>query len=372
MQKKKVAIGFLGNLYYDTRSFNLFHSLESKGHDVKFIGFDWLTPDFKTIKKKNISIKELSKSKASLFFYLTFFVSQLDSLIKTKANIYFASDFFSLPACFIAAKIRRGKVFYDSREVYTELPFHDNRPFLKKMFKVIEGFLIKRVECVFTTGEMDSSYIEELYKLKKTYLLRNLPLIRTNIAPINFYLKFSLPETAVLILYQGIVVKGRGIDIYFKALQKKENLYLVILGGGEHLDFYKSLSEEMKISQRVIFAGKIPQDEILNYTAGAFTGLSLIDNISMNNYYALPNKLFEYVMSGLPVIVNNLPQMKRVVEDYDVGAVINEMNEDELINGLNEWINDKNIYELKKANCKKASLELNWENEFDKIYYLFE
>jgi len=369
---KKVVIGFLGNMYFDTRTFNLFHSLESKGHDVQFVGYDWLTEDFKTIKTKNISITKLSKSKASLFFYLAFFISQLDLLFKTKADIYFASDFFSLPACVIAAKRRRAKIFYDSREVYTELPFHNNRPLLKKLFKLVEGFFIKRVENIFTTGEMDSQYIEKLYSLKETHLLRNLPQTRTGIAPIDFFSKYNIPNDGVIVLYQGIVVQGRGIDTYFKALQKMENLYLIILGGGEHLEFYKSISVEMKISNRVIFAGKISQDEILNYTSGAFAGLSIIDNISMNNYYALPNKLFEYVMSGLPVIVNDLPQMKKVVEEFEIGEVITNVTEDELISVLKNWIENKNIYETKKANCKKASLMLNWENEFNKIYHLFE
>ena len=346
---------------YDTRTFNLFNSLSSKGHQVQFIGFDWLTPGFKTIIKNNVSVKKLSKTKLSLFFYLRFFISQLSSCLKTKADIYFASDFFSLPACIIAAKIRRTKTFYDSREIYTELPFHDSKPLVKKLFKVLEGFLIKRVENVFTTGEMDSQYIEKLYSLKKTYLLRNLPIIRKNIIPVDYHSKYNMPENGIIILYQGIIVKGRGIDTYFKTVQ----------GSGEHLEFYKHLSDEFNISDRVIFVGKISQDEILNYTAGAFAGLSLIDNISINNYYALPNKLFEYVMSGLPVIVNNLPQMKKVVEDYDIGEVIDNVNEDELISVLKNWIENKNVYVLRKDNCKKASLELNWENEFNKIYYLF-
>lgn len=369
---KKIVISFLGNLYYDTRTFNLFNSLESKGHNVQFIGFDWLTPEFKTIKKKNISITKLLKTRFSIFFYLQFFFSQLSSCLTTKADIYFASDFFSLPVCVIAAKVRRTKVFYDSREIYTELPFHDEKPVLKKILKVVERFLIKRVERIFTTGEMDSEYLKNLYPIKETYLLRNLPLTKTDIVPINYHAKFNVPDNSITTLYQGIIVKGRGIDTYFKAVQKMENLYLIILGGGEHLQFYKSLANEMKISNRVIFAGKIPQDEILNYTAGAFAGLSIIDNISVNNYYALPNKLFEYVMSGLPVIVNNLPQMQKVVNDYDIGVVMENVNEDNLISVLNNWTENRNLYRTIKENCRKASLELNWEKEFSNVSQLFE
>ena len=367
----KIAIGFLGNIYFDTRTFNLFNTLKDKGHDVTFIGFDWLTDDFQSIEQGKISVTKLHKGKISILFYLRFFLSQIKSYLKTNADIYFAGDFFSLPASVIAAKIRRARVYYDSREIYSELPSLENRKNLKKFFKMVEGIFIKKTDCIFTTGEMDSEYIEKLYSLKRTYLLRNLPLINKSISPINYRVEFNIPEDNFVILYQGIIVDGRGIETYFKVVKKMENLCIVILGGGEHIEKYKSLSEDMKINDRVFFAGKISQDKLLNYTAGALAGLSLIDDISINNHYALPNKLFEYVMSRLPVIVSDLPQMKKVVLEYDIGAVIKESNEDELIEVLNIWINDQSLYKTKKENCIKASATLNWETEFENIYYLF-
>ena len=367
----KIAIGFLGNIFFDTRTFNLFSTLKDKGHDVTFIGFDWLTEDFQTIEQEEIIVTKLHKNKISILFYIRFFLSQIKSYLKTNADIYFAGDFFSLPASVIAAKIKRAKVYYDSREIYSELPSLENRRQLKKIFKIIEGIFIQQTDCVFTTGEMDSEYIEKLYSLKQTYLLRNLPLMKKNISPINYHTEFNIPSNQLIVLYQGIIVVGRGIETCFKAVKKMDNLYLVILGGGEHIEQFKSLSKEMKINDRVFFVGKISQDKLLNYTAGAFAGLSLIDDISINNHYALPNKLFEYVMSGLPVIASNLPQMKKIVLEYDIGAVIKESNEDELVEVLNNWCNDQSLYKTKKENCIKASATLNWETEFENIYYLF-
>ena len=280
---KKIAIGFLGNIFYDTRTFNLHKSLKEKGHDVYFIGFDWLTEEFQTIDKDNISVKKLNKGRLSILFYIKFFVSQLKSLIKIKSDIYFAADFFSLPAVVAVAKIRKGKIFYDSREIYAELPFHENKPIVRKIIKIIEKYLIKKVNCVFTTGDLDSKYLSEIYPFISTALLRNLPLKQSGIVPIDYFSKYNLPEDSIVILYQGIVVKGRGFETYFKALKKMPDLYLIIIGGGEHLEFYKTLANEMKISGRVIFEGKISQDKIMNYTAGAFAGLSLINNICINN-----------------------------------------------------------------------------------------
>ncbi len=368
----KITIGFLGNLNYDTRTFNFFKALNENGIEVNFIGFDWLTEGFKGFNNDKIMIFKLTKGKISLLFYFKFFVIQLKYSLRSKADIYLASDFFSLPALFITAKLHHKKIIYDSRELFTELPFHEKKPIVRKIIKIFERYLIKRVNAVFTTGEMDSDYLKKLYSINNIYLQRNLPVKNNSLLPVNLYDKFSIPSESIIILYQGIIVRGRGLEFYFNELTKMNDLYLIALGGGEHLDYYKSLSEEMGISRQVIFAGKIQQSEILNYTSEAFAGLSIINNIGINNYYALPNKLFEYLMAGIPVIVNDLPQMKKIVDEYKVGAVIDEKIENSLIEILLQWKSNKSLYNELKQNCKSASEELNWENEFDKIRHLFQ
>ena len=92
---KKIVIAFLGNIFFDTRTFNLHKSLKEKGHEVYFIGFDWLTESFQSIENEKISVQKLNKSRLSIFFYIKFFFSQLKSLLKIKADVYFAADFFS-------------------------------------------------------------------------------------------------------------------------------------------------------------------------------------------------------------------------------------------------------------------------------------
>lgn len=371
LMKKTVAIGFLGNLNFDTRTYNLFHSLKKKGHKVTFTGFDWLTPDFRSIKTDEVSVKKITKGRYSVFYYMKYSASMLVSLLFTKADFYFASDFYTLPFCTITAKLKRKKVFYDSREIYTELPALTGRPKLKKLFKFIEGMFINRTDAIFTTGEMDSIYIEKLFNTKKTYVLRNLPLVRKDFKPVNYIKKYKLKPGSKIILYQGIVVTGRGIDTYLQAVKSDESLVLVILGGGEHLEHYRTETGKLGITERVIFAGKISQNELPDYTSGAFAGLSIIDNTSINNYYALPNKLFEYIMAGLPVIVSDLPQMKKIVELYGTGAVVQSGNADELLRVIDEWKNPE-VYVKLKENCESASQELNWETEFEKNYKLFE
>jgi len=371
MRKSNVSIGFLGNIYFDTRTYNLFKSLKLDGHNVIFNGFDWMTPGFKTVLGEEIRIIRLVKHRFSLPYYMKFAVLLFSNLMRQRADIYFAADVYSLPFCTIAARLKRKKIFYDAREIYPELSGIKNKNLVKGLIQIIESFCIKRVDLVITTGKLDSKYIEDFYRIRDTVVLRNLPLRKRSLSRVDFHKKYSIFNTTLILLYQGIIMPGRGIETIFKVLQKYPDSCLIILGWGEFQLYYEQKAVEMEIQDRVFFAGKIPQYKLHNYTAGGDVGLCLIDNISFNNYYALPNKLFEYVMAGLPVIVSELPQMKAVVEKYNIGAVVPGGNEDEVIKILEKWKRTPLLYNNLKKNCKLASEELNWEAEFSKVRKYF-
>lgn len=369
--KSKISIGYLGNLYFDTRCYNLFYSLKENGHQVVFNGFDWLTPGFETISKDEIKVDKLNKSGTSLLFYIRFAVRLLKNLYKQKSDIIIAEDVYSLPFCTIISVLRRAKLFYDSREVYTEIPALNDKLLVKYLIKLIEGFCIKMTSLIYTTGRMDSEYIEKLYSLRKTEVLRNLPLYKKEILP-DVEFKERLKNNASFnLVYQGIIVKGRGIEKYFEMLQYLENCGLVLLGGGEHEDYYKKLANQMNVAERVIFAGKIPQEKLLSYTACCDLGVSIIDADSLNSIYALPNKMFEYIMAGVPVLINNLPQMAEIINTYKVGFITEKCNRTEILKIIESISQNADMRTELKNNCSKAAEVLNWQKEFQTIYNYF-
>jgi glycosyltransferase involved in cell wall biosynthesis len=135
------------------------------------------------------------------------------------------------------------------------------------------------------------------------------------------------------------------------------------VGGGEFEDYYKNLAVEQNVIDQVFFIGKFSQEDLPKLTPSADVGIALIENISKSYYYALPNKLFEYIMAEVPVVVSNLPQMKEIVHKFNVGFVVDPDNKDELITALKKLSSDEIQYKKVKQNCKTASEELNWENE---------
>lgn len=363
MRKKKVLITFLGNINFDTRCFNLYNSLSESGYNVYFVGFDWLTEGFESVKGTK-RIYKLTKKFPSIFFYLKFFFILKYNLLKRKYDILFAEDLYTLPVCIVIGKLKGAKIVYDCRELFGFLAGLKDKPFIQKLWRTIEKFFINKANLVLVTGKMDDEFLKSEYHLINTLVLRNLPLFKKSDSPVDFYSKFQIDKNKKILLYQGVVVHGRGLKMIFEVLRKSDDYVLIILGDGEHLKYYQNLSKSLSIENKVFFAGKISQNELLNYTSSAFIGLSLIENLSLSYYYALPNKLFEYIMAEIPVLVTNLPQMKQLVEEYKVGLVVKENDLDNIINSLSSLLQNELLYNQLKENCKSASKILCWENEF--------
>ncbi len=363
MHTKKICIAFLGNAFNDSRIVNLTNSLKEDGFKVSVISFDWFIKK-ENIFKNDIKVFKLHKGKLSLFFYLHFAFILSIELIKTKADIFFAEDFYTLPFVTIIGKIKRAKIYYNSRELYAFIGGLRNRPILQSFIRLIEKFFIKKVDLVLTTGEMDSKFLENYYKIKNTLVIRNIPLFQRPTQVFNFRKQYNIPQNSLILLYQGVIIEGRGIPLIIKSLHQLNDCYFIILGEGEQKNNFQKLANEFNVSDRVIFAGVYEQSELINYTAGADIGLALIENISISYYHALPNKLFEYIMAGLPIIVSNLPQMKNIVENYKVGEVVDIEKGESIVPVIKKWKKNAALLNEYKKNCLIAAKELNWQEEY--------
>ncbi len=363
--KKSVCIGFLGNAYNDTRVTNLYESLTSEAHQVKVLSFDWTTPGFKE-RTGDIDVFQLDKSASSIKYYLRFFRILYQRLKESSADIYFSADVYTLPLMAFFAKLRKKKLYYDCRELYPFLAGLRNKKYTQLVIKLTERLFIGRADAVIATGPMDAQFIQHYYKITNTLVLRNMPKLKPVEQKVNLREQLNIPNDAKILLYQGVIFEGRGIEKTIRALPELDSTYFVLLGTGTKIHAYKKLAEELDIADRVHFMGTIPQSELINYTSAADIGLTLIENISLSYYYALPNKMFEYIAAGIPLISSALPQMKGIVDDYKVGWVI-DMETNCITEKLKSIINsDWNRDEMKER-LKSASIELNWDTEFGKV-----
>ncbi len=224
---------------------------------------------------------------------------------------------------------------------------------------------------MIVTGKLDGEWLKSKYGLQNFTVLRNLPRYQKIHEPVDLHKELGIPKTTFLILYQGIIAPGRGIEAVIKAMCRLDNTAFILIGWGEYEEYYKKYAASLNISDKVYFAGKICQDKLLSYTAGADAGVCLIENISLSYFFALPNKLFEYIMAGLPVLCTPLPQMAEIIKTYHTGAVIEESNIEKLTDRISLWHNNKELFKEMQLNCANAAKSLHWDNEFENIKEIF-
>jgi glycosyltransferase involved in cell wall biosynthesis len=364
--QKSAVITFLGNAYHDSRVVNLIESLNDINIDTTTISFDWKTDNFKTQKGKT-AIYKLDKSKSSLAYYFRFLFLLIRDLLKYKADFYFAEDIYTLPIVYFFAKLNKAKIYYNSREIYAHLAGLRNKNIVQKLIAKIESKFIRKVNMVLVTGEMDANYLKEVYSIDNLFVLRNLPKYIEHIKKIDLREKLNIPQTDRILLYQGVILEGRGILKLINLLHDIPNVHFVIVGEGEYRKQFEQEVSKSEVSDKIHFIGAVNHSDLLNYTACADIGITLIENISISYYYALPNKLFEYIMVGVPVLASNLPQMKNIIDQYQVGKYVNPENEDEVVKVILEMLNNEENLNRYQSNCENASKELNWEVEFNKF-----
>jgi glycosyltransferase involved in cell wall biosynthesis len=367
MSNKSVFIAFLGNINFDSRVSNLYKSFKDKGYSLKVVAFDWLTENF-TTQKGEVTIYKLNKGTFSLLFYLKFKLLLIYNLLFHKYDIYFAEDIYTLPFVSLIGKIKNGKIIYDSRELYGYLAGLRNRKIIQNILRILEKIFIKRVDIVICTGDMDAEFLKNTYTISNTLVIKNLPLFIKPSSPIDFYSRLGISKNKKILIYQGVILHGRGIGLIFSILKSLPNYVAIFIGDGEYKKYYEKLAIDLGLKGQVFFTGKIDQKELLNYTAGAHIGMALIENISLSYYYALPNKLFEYILAEIPVIVSNLPQMDAIVKKFEVGISVDPNNENEIIESILKITTNEETYRQLKLNCSNASKILNWEKEVENLF----
>lgn len=362
--RNSVLITFLGNPIFDTRIKNLMKSFSKLNYKVSVLGFEWNNRQFDFYE--NVNLYNIERT-PSVKFYLKFLFFLFTYLIKHKADYYFAEDIYTLGLVSIFGRLRKKKIFYNSRELYPYLAGLRNRKLIQFGLASIEKTFIRFPDYILTTGDMDSEFLRNHYKIKNVIVLRNLPALVNDFVKVDLRKLLSIPQNSFILFYQGVVIDGRGIKIGIQLLQKYSNMHFVVLGDGEKKNYLQEYANTIGVGSRVHFLGSIKQEELVSYTASADLGLALIENISLSYYYALPSKLFEYIMAEIPVLCSNLPQMKRIIKQYNVGRYVDLDMIESLDKILSEIISNKELMLVFKENCKLAKKELNWENEFRKL-----
>jgi glycosyltransferase involved in cell wall biosynthesis len=294
-----------------------------------------------------------------LYFYYIIYVSIFILLNRPSLVNIHSLEF--LPVVFIA-KIFKIKIIYDPHELETEKK--NIKGLRKKLSKWLEYLLIKKVDHMFVVSENIADWYEKTYNIKKPTVLFNAPwaayVKKTNYFKDTFYLR----DDQIVMLYQGVLSDGRGVEILLDAFKKNANEKIVIVFMG-HGKYEKEIQSTSKLYNNIFFHKAVPTDMLLNYTASADVGLALIQNTCLSYNFCMPNKLFEYAMAALPVIVSNVKEMSAFVKKNQMGTIVMSNT----VEAVNQAIDELLSMDLSmlSQNSRNAALENAWEHQEAKM-----
>jgi len=277
-----------------------------------------------------------------------------------------ANDLDTLPANFLISRIKKAILVYDSHEYFTEVPELVNRNFVKNTWEKLEKWMVPKVKHSYTVCDSIAQIYNQKYGTDMI-AIRNLPYCHAGYSRAES--KKSSYER--IIIYQGSVNKGRGLELVINSMTYLDDVRFWIIGDGDILNDLKNLVKRLKLEPNVLFMSRMLPEDLIQYTVQADIGLSLEENLGLNYYYALPNKLFDYIGAGVPVLVSDFPEMGSLVKKHDIGIATLTSDPMELAAIIKSMLNDPGKIRIWKNNLQKAASMLCWENEEKKLLDLY-
>ncbi|HZK76703.1 MAG TPA: glycosyltransferase [Candidatus Kapabacteria bacterium] len=293
------------------------------------------------------------------------------------ADVVLACDLYSLSAT--RRMKQHGKsqlLLYDAREVYTELPTVARKPLSKLFWKWVERRGLAATDVLLTTGPRDIQAICDVHSfLPRPVLVRNLPWRALDLRGDRRLLKpYGIPSDAKVLVYVGGLQEGRGLEILLKALSllPPTIVHVLLIGDGILRPQLERNRSELGIESIVHFAGALPSDEALRLAAACDVGLSLIEPISRSYELALPSKLFEYMMCGIPVVSSRLEQVTDLFEKEGWITFVDVSDPNSIQKGIEAALANAQHPALRERLRSLALSEYHFEHDAAKLLTLLD
>lgn len=278
-----------------------------------------------------------------------------------KFDIYHSNDLNTLIQGYVCSKLRlkRKPLIYDSHEVQTSRTGY-NSPLYGKLEKT----LLKKVDTMVVENHTRAAYNDELYgfypEVLHNYPFKQISEIENQI---NLHQQLNLNPNEKILLYQGGIQIGRGLEKLIEAVPHFDEGTLVLIGDGRQKPELQKMVQERKLEGRVKFIDKVPLADLPKYTKNAYLGFQVLNNICYNHWSASSNKLFEYMMSNIPIVACSFPEIQRVVTEEEVGICVDSHDPLDIARGVNEMLRNPQMRQKMSENCDHAKEIYNWENE---------
>lgn len=295
--------------------------------------------------------------------------SMLKHLISKRPDVIHAHDVNMLPTAWLAAKMTGAKLIYDAHEISTSREGYSG---LRKLVGIVEKTLMPRAFGTITTTDARAKFFRRAYGVPRPLVLQNRPRLQSLKKSTRIRDELALVQPWPIILYQGGVQPGRGLERLVRVAAQVADTYFVFIGGGLLDGSLRSIASELGLEGRVRFIPTVALAELPSYTASADIGVQPIENTCLNHYTTDSNKLFEYVQAGLPVVASDLPEIRRVVRQYDLGLLVPAGDSEAMAAALNRLVEDTDKRHFYAQQSLKAAVALSWEQQEGELLSLYE
>ena len=321
----------------------------------------------------------------SAAFYAEYNIRLFLLLLFSRADAVFSNDTDTLAACCLAARLRCKPLYYDAHELFPDVPELQGRPRVQNVWKWIECKALPHVTQAFTVSQSVADEYRRRYGIDMT-VVRNVPdrisnfEFRISNFKITQTIKQSSNQAFSTLLYQGVVNIGRGIREMIDVLPLLPDCRLVVAGDGDLLEQMKAYAAALPWHDRVVFLGRVQPDRLRALTAQATLGLCLLEDLGLNYRYSLPNRIADFAQAGVPVLATDFPEIRRVIEEYGTGTLVEPLPADkkgeaytQYIARLAEAVRDalrhwRDLPEQEyRRRFARAADELNWQHEQKKL-----
>ncbi|MFM2139268.1 MAG: hypothetical protein RJA57_1575 [Bacteroidota bacterium] len=348
------------DLSYDQRMQRICGSLAAAGYRVHLIGYT---------RSGSIPLRDEPYRQRRLFclfrkgkaFYIEYNVRLFLYLLFRRMDAVCAIDLDTLLPCYCIATLKRVKRVYDAHELFTELREVVRRPVIRRIWSWLERRLVPRFPNGYTVSDGIAAEFKKRYQVSYE-VIRNVPILQ------------PLPDPSPsepFILYQGAVNEGRCFEYLIPALQWVR-APLVVCGDGNFMPQLQTLIERHGVADRVVLKGMVTPEELRRTAATARVGVALAEEGGLNQYWALPNKFFDYLHAGLPQLTMDFPEYRSINERYEVAVLTRNLDPRYLASLLNKMLEDDVLYGRLRSNCLNARKIYQWEQEKDRLLRFYE
>ncbi len=343
-------------------------SLADAGYRVVLIGRE--LPTSKPLQLRNYSQKRLRCFfHTGKLFYAEYNIRLFFALLFIKTTVLTAVDLDTILPNFYVSLLRRKPLVYDAHEYFSELPEVVTRPAVKRVWEWVAQHTIPHTAAAYTVGNALAQIFTQRYGVPFE-TVRNIAIGNSS----KLETETVRHSAKKILLYQGVLNVGRGLREMILAMHYLENVEFCLAGEGDLSKELRQLVIDEKLGDKVTFLGYVLPADLKKLTQQAFLGINLLENLGLNYYYSLANKFFDYLHAQVPSVNSAFPEYLYLLSIYKTGLAVTDLQPKTIANSIRYLVDNPEEYSVLQAECRRASPDLNWENEAKilvKIYEVF-